>query len=154
MNDLIAWLHAQLDEDERIAHEATPGSWIDQGQNPDGQNFVGNDRLLIDVESHDDHDIDLTRQCADAAHVARHNPERVLAEVAAKRAVLDCWRNWRVQYEVMADMRARSLSPTKPAPTDSENRAMDYSDALWMAVERLAASYADQPGYRDEWKIQ
>jgi hypothetical protein len=29
--DLVQWLTAQLDEDERIAKAATPGPWVDQG---------------------------------------------------------------------------------------------------------------------------
>jgi hypothetical protein len=56
MDDLIAFLQARLDEDERSAH-----AWLPFG-NPDA---------------------------AARDHIARHDPGRVLAEVAAKRAILD-----------------------------------------------------------------
>lgn len=62
-------------------------------------------------------------------HIARHNPARVLAEVAAKRKLLD--------YLVTLEDKA------------STNNwwVLDTLQPLLL----LALPYADRPGYRPEW---
>lgn len=60
------------------------------------------------------------------------NPRRVLAECAAKRAII-------------ADRERidRSVSP--------DDWSMGYSDANYDAIKALAAVYADHPDYLQEW---
>ncbi|MBC9715893.1 hypothetical protein H9Y04_25465 [Streptomyces sp. TRM66268-LWL] len=63
---------------------------------------------------------------ADAAHIARHDPSRVLAAVAAKR-------------QLPADLV----------------QAAESLGAQWCrdrALQALTVAYADRPGYRDEWR--
>jgi hypothetical protein len=59
---------------------------------------------------------------ATAAHCDRYYPRRVLAEVAAKRALVEM---------------------------DEDDR---YSDAYVVAIRALAAVYADHPDYDEAWR--
>jgi hypothetical protein len=80
MTDLVEFLRAALDEDERVARVATPGPWrLDAGLRLPEQ---------IDVVSVDYFTVCEDLEDTDAAHIARHDPARVLAEVAAKRGLL------------------------------------------------------------------
>jgi hypothetical protein len=60
VSDLVAFLNARLDEDEAAARAAAGAPWL-----PD----IGTDAV--------------------AEHIARHDPARVLREIAAKRAIVD-----------------------------------------------------------------
>ena len=66
MSDLITWLRAQLDDDERVARAASPG-------------YLPDDPLASDE---------------DRAHVARWQQARVLVEVDAKRRIIDEYELW------------------------------------------------------------
>lgn len=62
-----------------------------------------------------------------ALHIARHTPSRVLAEVAFKRSVLEVYRP----------------QPHRPHP-DAE---------IPRVLRLLAAPYAEQPDYQEDWKL-
>ncbi|MFV2094840.1 DUF6221 family protein [Micromonospora sp. LOL_014] len=90
MSDLIAWLREQLDEDERVAREASTASaewregssWLADLRDPlpsQRRALRPGAKLLSD---------------ADARHIARHDPARVLAEVEARRAIIDEHEMW------------------------------------------------------------
>jgi hypothetical protein len=119
-DDLVTWLRAQLDEDEKaIAYVAE----------------MGLDMLLpaaiIDRSG-------ATVWWSDDVDVAIHRtlePTRLFAEVAAKRAIINAW-------EEEAEHLAIHLK---------ESGAVAYG--LYTAIESLAQSYADQPGFRDEWRV-
>jgi hypothetical protein len=70
------------------------------------------------------------------AHIARHDPPRVLAECEAKRRIVEaCGDIWEPNdHRWMSD-------------TDA-----DYHAGLEVAARFLAAIYADHPDYRQEWK--
>lgn len=127
MDDLIAFLRARLDEDEQVARMAVEslrcgchpgafaGAWAKQGD----------DRVIVDG--------DVGHSVADASgwgglegevalHVARWDPARVLAEVEAKRRILD-----------------------------EAIRLASY-DGEFQFLEMLALPYADHPDYREEWR--
>lgn len=80
--DLVAFLRARLDDDERIAAAVDSTPWL-QGEH--GSPEWDHHLVYVDDDVRIFHD--LTEE--EAAHVARHDPARVLAEVAAKRAILD-----------------------------------------------------------------
>lgn len=61
MDELITWLHAQLDEDERVAQRACEWTWRPE----------------------------LANEFVSAEHIARWDPARVLVEVEANRRILD-----------------------------------------------------------------
>jgi hypothetical protein len=109
-DDLVARLrHAwdererQLDEDERVAQAATTGPWrydpTQHHREPGTVRFsegvftgpAGRDATCVAITG----ETDDPQSMADAAHIARHDPARVLAEVergrrdiAAKRRIL------------------------------------------------------------------
>jgi hypothetical protein len=62
MDDLVTWLRAQIDEDERIARPLAerPWTWLP-------------DEVMRDMSE----------------HIVRHDPARVLREIEAKRRILD-----------------------------------------------------------------
>ncbi|MET7654185.1 MULTISPECIES: DUF6221 family protein [unclassified Streptomyces] len=82
MDDLVVWLRAQLDEDERIARAATLGPWVQSGVGDYGWT-VDFGRPGAGVETSD-----TDQGLADADFIATHNPARVLREIKAKRAIL------------------------------------------------------------------
>jgi hypothetical protein len=110
MDDLIAFLRAQLDEDERVAAAADGPGW-------------GPDSPLIDGR--------------ELAHIARWDPARVLAEVEAKRRVIDVLRGYEPNDEW----------DTQP---DMGQRANNAAGAL----RALAQSYAGRDGWREEWSAE
>ena len=77
VREQIAAIRAQLDEDERVAKAASPGPW-DHG----GNGLVWPSRIGDPVSG--------STESEDAQHIARWNPKRVLAEIKAKRELLDC----------------------------------------------------------------
>lgn len=105
MDDLIAWLRVQLDEDERVARAVDPREWLD------GDAWAELDGAV-------------------RAHAAAWDPHRVLAEVEAKRRVLE-----------LTDFSAQFPD------TDG-----GYDSACEDVIKLLALPYADRPGYLPEWR--
>ena len=64
-------------------------------------------------------------------HAANTNPARVLAECAAKRAIVERWDD--------------------PAFSDQGAYDAGYTRAIDDAVRALATPYADHPDYQPEW---
>ena len=130
--DLVDFLRARLDDDEQTAREAAKidgDQWSVAGpssNDPDrvegntGWGAVGYD--MVEPVVH---------------HVARHDPARVLREVAAKRAILE-------RYAVSV----------KEAELSAGGWADGYDRALELCVRSVAAVYADHPAYRAEWAIR
>lgn len=88
MSDLVEFLRARLDEDERVAREATDGPWsldnelhVEAIYAPDRSTVVvgggrwGDEAPVFETDE-------------DAVHIVRHDPARVLREVEAKRRTL------------------------------------------------------------------
>ncbi|MFE2712261.1 DUF6221 family protein [Streptomyces mirabilis] len=123
MDELVRWLGEQLDEDERIARSAggvvylgwAEGGWVEaeipktewKGPGDDGRH-VGS-----------------VRRAEDRAHIARHDPARVLREIEAKRRIVDRYA-WLREHG-------------------------DTGGTAWV-LPLLALPYADRPGYREEWR--
>jgi len=138
-DDLVTWLRVQLDEDERVAREADGLGWGYAGafeRDHDGNDIYPQWGLM----SADDGPTlllgDLTIE--KLRHIARHDPVRVLAEVAAKRRILDEHNLGYIgsrECRCCSDKRGDDVEPY-PCPT----------------VRLLALPYADRPGYREEWR--
>jgi hypothetical protein len=132
VNELVEWLRAQLDEDERVAKAVARQADLRpsrRGRTAQWSAYLegGDDGWAI--ESADgDHSFVVVVESV-AHHIARHDPARVLVEVEAKRRLLD----WLVQVAAVADADSY--------PIDSDT-----------ALRLLATVYADRPGYRDEWR--
>lgn len=132
MGELVEWLRAQLDEDERIARAAT------ERQPYDEWDAVGDER-----------DDDAGRSWWEVLGVARmnqapsaralaefiaeHDPARVLREIDAKRRILaeHALNGW-----VCTTCDNGEVEQVFPCPT----------------LRLLALPYADRPGYREEWR--
>lgn len=106
--DVVRFLLARLDEDEHEAQAAV-------------RYWAG-----VRVES---------ATPAEDAHIARHNPARVLAEVAAKRAII----------------RGFLTEDDKSPPWQSWGEDSEFSAVMW-SIQHLAIPYADHPDYRQEWQ--
>lgn len=137
--DLVAFLRNRLDDDERIARAATDGNWVvDRPILADG--------VTTDISAEDTTrgyssvatDSEGFGACslADATHIARHDPARVLADVQAKRAIL-------AQY--VAD--AAPAEHMRPLVTAVRQDRMEF------VVHALAAVYVSHPDYRPEWRV-
>lgn len=131
-DELVAFLRARLDEDERIARaaadyddgaahdvEGPPGTWscLDEAQ-WFGPSYRGG---VIAPRIGQANSPDL------GAHIAEHDPARVLREIEAKRRMV-------AECVSVADQDSRGMS----------SMADDF-------LRLLALPYSDRPGYRSEW---
>ena len=104
MDDLVAFLAARLDEDEAAARAAEP---------------FYEDRDLVSEMVHIGFDAEVPQ------HAERHDPARVLREIAAKRAILaEMSASWRQSWT-----------------------------AAFTTLYAIAAVWSDHPGYRQEWAL-
>jgi hypothetical protein len=114
VTELVDFLKARLDEDERTARGTM---WEGSGNKADWEE-IASATLEIGVEVIHTNDRMVNR------HVARWDPARVLAEVDAKRRILDT-------YEAFLD--------------ESLTAGLD------VALHLLALPYDQHPDYRQEW---
>ncbi len=131
MDELITWLRAALDEDEQWAR-AAEGGWITLGPDPERTNSVGR-------------------------HAARWDPARVLAEIDAKRQLLDL-RDALIQRKDDNSARFVQLSKQRYLDQAEFTRVKTHGWELGgrlvglnAAIQCAALPYADRPGYREEW---
>ena len=120
--DIADFIRARLDEDEQAARAATPGPWtVDSDIYPEAINSPSGDQPVAGGRWGGEASVFET--AADAVHIARHDPARVLAEVAAKRRILG-WAN----------------SPALP-PQES-----------FYVLDALATVWAEHPDFREDWE--
>lgn len=128
MDDLVQWLRAQLDEDERIARAAGGASWEELPVS----GWV-HTSALPDTEWQPpgyDHHVASAPLPVDQAHAVEHDPARVLREIDAARVLL-------TQYDALKS----------GMPDD-----MTGVFALETAIRAKASVYTDRSGYREEWR--
>ena len=121
MDDLIAFIGERLDEDQRLAQAAQLPN-TERGGGPSWTATSGVDGVDGPVLYRDG---DIPSE-AQEQHMARHDPARVLADVAAKRGAVDvCAHN------------------------------LEFEEHGYTLAERvlraLASTYADHPDYRAHW---
>jgi Family of unknown function (DUF6221) len=137
---LVEFYAARLDEDEAAAKEAAEDSGAEWSRNPEGLSgiVVAGGEIVVYDEGRPTE--------AEADHIARHDPVRVLREVAAKRAILAEYKeSLQFPYDLpegIADGR----------DDDERERDAYLIDVLDGVVRHLAAVYSGHPGYREEWK--
>ena len=121
MDDLVRWLRAQLDADERIAGAAAKeygATWTP-------------DERMGGVSSETGADV-VDEPNAPYTFIAAHDPARVLRDIDAKRKLLaEC-----------------QLAEAEAAYPDWMG---GYSSGLDYAVQLVAAEYVDREGYDPEW---
>jgi hypothetical protein len=115
---LAEWLLAQLDEDERVARGAV--RWSEGAAE---WASVGE---------------------PDYEHIARHDPARVLAEVAAKRLQIE--QTFRYEAKIDGEWGCCHTSG------EIRSGACEATPVNEIEMLRLLAlPYADRPGYRQDW---
>jgi len=136
VDELVAFLRAALDRDEQVAREAAggDGAWSVQTYDLGTEVWIRQTDgfSLITAEGGLDRD--------SAEHVARWDPARVLAEVQAKRRILDL----RV---------AAAAQPIAPGSAPARAERTRAREALEAVARLLAQPHAGQPGWRDEWQL-
>ncbi|MDK0524324.1 DUF6221 family protein [Streptomyces sp. ML-6] len=133
MDELMQFLRDRLDEDESVARTAGGGStdglrWLDHGS---GSGLVSDDAGMVVTHkpsTDDEH----------AAHIARHDPARVLREVEAKRSIL-------AQYEEAV----RGAASDDWLARDTWRPCLRILEPV---VRLLVLPYADHPNYQDTWQ--
>lgn len=140
MDDLVAFLRAQLDDDERVARSATSGpwSWVDPGGKVKSA-LVGPGYPYQTVVPAAGGDV--YPSVHDAEHIARHDPARVLAEVDAKRRIVD----W------LAEDAAFDMPAAKAQAASREEWYL--VTVARTTIKMLALPYAAHPDYRAEWAV-
>jgi hypothetical protein len=84
---ITEFLEARIAEDEAVARSATPGPWFrDSGWSISAPAPDGWDGPYVVVET--------PRARNDSEFIARHSPRRVLAECAAKMAIIESVTSW------------------------------------------------------------
>lgn len=132
MDDVMQFLRDRLDEDESIAREAAhyeAGHWTTK----DGYPVSVADELPEAADTFErvvafDEGSPSEEQ---AAHIARHDPARVLTEVESKRQIV----NWVERSRAFFRETNGTLTP-----------------AAYQVLGPLAAVYADHPDYNEAWR--
>ena len=134
-SDLVTFLNARLDEDEQMAR-STPGpSWEHRQIRGDFDESVVFENYVAVADPGRN-----TVALADVAEevlpfVLRHDPARVLAEVDAKRRIID-------RYEAQRTVYAAHMGGILTKYLVQELEAV---------LRLLALPFADHPDYRPEW---
>jgi len=126
MTDLAEFLSARVAEDEEFAWEAVQRPWFAEDNFVDG--VSGGSIARFEIK-------------ADARHVARWDPARVLAECAAKRAIVEMHvRGIRetVDPGLVPDLDCAECDQPFPCPT----------------LRLLAQPYADHPDFDSAWGVE
>lgn len=135
MSDIVDFLTARLDDDERIAADLIAGP-----------RWRAESNSVWEVD--DDDQVCRAGTAEDAEHIARHDPARVLADVAAKRAILASHREALVEERDMHEIDW----PTEQRGRVEQAAAAAKVGVLRAAVESLAQPYADHSDFDPAWK--
>lgn len=94
---------------------------------------LANDRTMPRVVANQMVEVDSSA----GGHIVRHDPARVLREVAAKRAILQRY------------VRASEVPPSVAGYVRGQDSG--YTEACLDALRDLASAWSDHPEYRTEW---
>ncbi|MGW9249737.1 DUF6221 family protein [Streptomyces badius] len=128
MDDLVQFLRDRYDEESSEAELAATETGADwQYDSESGYVMGSRDHGMVATGSQD------FLESAAGAHIARHDPARVLREVEAKRELL-------ADYERFVAERRRMMGGWDSYPEPSS------------VLLAFAAVYSDHPDYRDDWR--
>lgn len=137
MSELVEFLKARLDEDEQAALNAQPGSW-----RYDRERFTVTCSGYPVASWRHEGELASGSPLLDRTgeYVERFDPERVMAEVAAKRRRL-------ARHVPTEDPLHGTLCSWCSVPQVSVYQAWPCAD-----IRDDVAVYADHPDYREEWR--
>lgn len=135
--DIVEFLTARLNEREKLAHAACVGGdgrWhTGDAERWDNRRIEADDPeqfTIYDEGGHDEHQ---------AAHIAYNDPAHVLAEVAAKRAIVeDC---------------AKAYENGREFYGNDESKYNPHSRLALRTLRALAATDAEHPDYNPAWAV-
>jgi hypothetical protein len=149
--DRVAFLRARLAEDEQVARAVEDNSapWEGEWVNDDNRAIRTYNGWVLTFQRPPN-----TFCPGFGDHVARFDPARALAEVAAKRRILDEWecaaRRQRETAELHAIYFGRDRA--KANELQATGRFLEGAErALALAVAALTVPYAQHPDFREEW---
>lgn len=134
MSDLVEWLRGVLDEDERIARKAAGTAWEKRAfhWHADGREVRCEYGNTLIVKFSWPQEIE---------HIVLHDPAAVLADIEAKRKIID------LHFEINADCTI-CVVPRWGYPVHG---GCDPQRWPCPTLLLLASAYAHRPGYRPEW---
>lgn len=156
MEDLVRWLSAQLDEDQRIAREAAmaigrtgyengvlvdPPARFGDDLAADGAQWAPSYHKVMRKRLKPDEKRRTVAECGGfgarpvADHVAEHDPARVLREIDSKRKLVAAIVEAVEAFDGM-DPMTTLIDP-------------DLGDDL---LKQLAEPYDHRPGFQEEWR--
>jgi hypothetical protein len=141
--DLAVWLRAQLDADEQTAQAALGHRWVGYPMRQSVEVAEG-DQMGVKVVAaptnfeHWEHRPDYAAGPQTFEHIARHDPAFTLADITAKRAIID-----RHEPEQL-------FAPGGPCIV-----VCRLDDEAWPCpdLRLLAQPYAGRPGWHNEWSV-
>jgi hypothetical protein len=141
VSDLIEFLRARLDEDERVALEVSTGPNVPEKWTA-SQYREGVRPWRIDGQC----SLVVEAVCGpDAAHIVRHQPARVAVEVEAKRGVIrEAFRH--------ASKVDSEWGCCHTAEAIEQGECEDHPPNELAILRFLAAPYAAHSDYRQEWR--
>lgn len=162
--DIVEFIQARLSEDWHLARQAAwygeNAAWIylawhDTASGPECGLVISDRHVGVGLFKDD------PLRPAEAEHIARHDPARVLREVEAERALLDDllaephrladdWYTCRAYdpQRLHEDREDGTLPPLLPGATCTCGR----DAALDRRLRLLATTWSDHPDYREEWR--
>jgi hypothetical protein len=141
--DPIAFITARLDEDENLAALAIAdgrADWEAYDQRPEPTDLYREWAVAgPDADGWGD-------RGASARHAARHDPRRVLADIAANRLIL----GWHSRSECRGHN-----GPWLPCNEQNCTYECDEDKAEWPCptVQAMAVPFASHPDYQEAWSV-
>lgn len=144
-NELVDFLRARLDETEAAARGASPGPWWLVQNHFEGDNVVqirsaateadsvhGQWTLVARLVATPDTAVTRVRMAGDSVHILAQDPQHVLADVDARRAVV-------TECAAVVDADAGA---------DVTRRERRHANRVLLA---LVTAYRHHPAFRTEW---
>ena len=150
MSELVEFLLARITEDDEVARAASQGPWESSNLSfsgilaGTGQVDAGPTTIAMCNSSYwgggEYAYPPGVEEVANANHIARHDPARVLAECEAKRQIIGWYR----------EDEGTRLHPLPSTPTEF---VTGRADGLWGCLLAIAETYRDHPDFKPEWVI-
>lgn len=143
---ISAFLLARIAEDEAVANAATGLSWSSVVDTPDDNDHAG---AIYADGNWDAWVANWDGGSENGAHIARHDPARILAECAAKRAIVSHLAP--ALHAAEQAERAWVQRPNDPDVARWEGMKTAVRQAVECIVWHLAEVYSDHPDFNDDW---
>lgn len=158
----MTFLRERLDEDEMMAMAAGDRAWrldVMPGGYPQRVSEDGTMILVCETYDGPTDNTGLKRSPSSGQHIARHDPARVLADVAAKRVLIDVaasvgevidgeWGCCHSAADILRGHREPDYDGDAPERLPT---SCDGPKELRRILGPLAAVYAEHPDYDEAW---